>query len=116
MGKFGVIGSRGLNNKKQVYEYLHKVVTKYHNAQFVSGGCKDSADEWCYDFCIEFGYDITVCGAGFKVYGNAGYFKRNKRVVDKSDDVIISFWDGKSRGTKWTMDYAESIGKQVITP
>lgn len=29
-------------------------------------------------------------------------------------DVIIAFWDGKSKGTKFTIDYALSKGKEVV--
>ena len=38
---------------------------------------------------------------------------RNKEMVDIADMVIV-IWDGKSRGTKNTIDYATSRGKKVV--
>ena len=37
---------------------------------------------------------------------------RNKEIVEIAD-YIISFWDGKSRGTKFTIDYAKKLNKKV---
>jgi len=28
-------------------------------------------------------------------------------------DALIVFWDGESRGTKFTIDYAQELGKPV---
>lgn len=38
---------------------------------------------------------------------------RNKKIVDLAD-LVIAFWDGKSKGTKFTIDYANLQGKKVI--
>jgi len=37
---------------------------------------------------------------------------RNKKIVDNCD-VLIAYWDGKSKGTKMTIDYATKKGKKV---
>lgn len=37
---------------------------------------------------------------------------RNKRIVEEADRVI-AFWDGKSKGTKSTIEYAQKIGKPI---
>jgi len=34
---------------------------------------------------------------------------RNKQIVDAADEVI-AFWDGKSSGTKSTIDFAQEKG------
>ena len=41
------------------------------------------------------------------------YLYRNVEIVCLSDK-LIAFWDGNSRGTKFTIDYAESRKKEVI--
>lgn len=38
---------------------------------------------------------------------------RNMEIVDLAD-MIIAFWDGKSKGTKFTIDYALSKGKKIV--
>lgn len=41
------------------------------------------------------------------------YLYRNVEIVTMCDK-LIAFWDGSSRGTKFTIDYAKSRGKEVI--
>ena len=38
--------------------------------------------------------------------------KRNKLIVENCD-CLMAFWDGKSRGTKFTLDYAKQLGKPI---
>lgn len=40
------------------------------------------------------------------------YLYRNVEMIGMCDEVV-AFWDGKSRGTKFTMDYAQKRGKLV---
>ena len=49
----------------------------------------------------------------YKIYGKAAPLKRNEKMVDLSDMVLI-IWDGKSKGSRYTQKYAQSIGKPVI--
>jgi predicted Rossmann fold nucleotide-binding protein DprA/Smf involved in DNA uptake len=48
----------------------------------------------------------------YAVYGKAAPLKRNEIMVDIADEVLI-IWDGKSRGTKYTADYAAKKNKKV---
>ena len=45
-------------------------------------------------------------------YGRAAPIKRNDILVENCDRVLI-IWDGVSKGTKHTIDYAVKIGKPV---
>ena len=40
------------------------------------------------------------------------YLFRNVEIITLADK-IIAFWDGKSKGTKFVIDYAKSRGKDV---
>ena len=40
------------------------------------------------------------------------YLYRNVEIIEASDK-ILAYWDGKSRGTKFTIDYAKARGKEV---
>ena len=46
-------------------------------------------------------------------YGRLAPLKRNEQMVELCDVALI-IWDGYSRGTKYTMDYAKGAGKKVI--
>ena len=40
------------------------------------------------------------------------YLFRNVEIVTKAD-LVVAFWDEKSRGTKFVIDYAKARGKEV---
>lgn len=48
----------------------------------------------------------------YDLYRQAAPLKRNNKMVDICDKVLI-FWDGVSKGTKHTIDYANKVGKPV---
>ena len=49
----------------------------------------------------------------YALYGRAAPIKRNQEMVDMADAVLI-IWDGRSKGTKATEQYARKMHKQVI--
>ena len=48
----------------------------------------------------------------YERYGRGAPLKRNQEMVDMADAVLV-IWDGKSRGTKFTIDYAQKVGKPM---
>lgn len=63
-------------------------------------------------------YDNIISNADEVVLLSDSYFsgcysKRNKFMVDRSD-YVLTWFDGKSGGTKNTIEYAKSKGKSVI--
>lgn len=38
------------------------------------------------------------------------YYQRDRRLVDRADRVV-AIWDGRSNGTRYTMEYAKRCGK-----
>ena len=49
----------------------------------------------------------------YELYGRAAPIKRNEEMIELCDSALI-IWDGQSRGTKYSIDYARKIGKEVI--
>lgn len=49
----------------------------------------------------------------YDIYGRGAPIKRNEIMVDAAD-VVLVIWDGSSRGTKYTVDYAKKQNKQII--
>ena len=110
MLKIGVIGSRGFNDYKLVCDTLNP----YKNIvyQIVSGGAKGAdslGEKWANENHIK----TLIHRPDWDKHGKAAGFIRNELIVDDSN-LIISFWDGMSRGSEHSMNLAKDQGKEVI--
>ena len=63
-------------------------------------------------YAAENGFETEIYPADWEKYGRAAGPKRNKKIAEISD-YIICFWDGKSKGTKSLLSFAEKAGKPV---
>ena len=45
-------------------------------------------------------------------YGRAAPLKRNEQMVDLADSVLV-IWDGRSKGTEYTIKYSKRVGKPL---
>ena len=61
-------------------------------------------------YAAENGFETEIYPAVWGKYGRAAGPKRNKEIAEISD-YIICFWDGKSKGTKSLLNFAEKYGK-----
>ena len=48
----------------------------------------------------------------YDLYGRAAPLKRNEQMVDMADAVLI-VWDGRSKGTQYTLRYANKMNKPI---
>lgn len=72
-------------------------------------GLDSIADSWAKANDIE----TVIYKPNYKVYGKRAPLVRDEEMVDFCD-VVIAFYDGKSRGTLYTITYAKKIGRKVI--
>lgn len=54
----------------------------------------------------------TIIRPKYHLYGKAAPLKRNEEMVMLADRILV-IWDGKSKGTKHTIDYAKKHNKDV---
>ena len=101
--KIAIIGSRSF----QDYGLLIKTMASYTPSTIVSGGAK-GADTLAERYAGEIGVDCNIFKPDWKRYGRAAGPKRNKQIVEASD-LIIAFWNGKSRGTFSTISLKNSL-------
>jgi predicted Rossmann fold nucleotide-binding protein DprA/Smf involved in DNA uptake len=120
--KLAVVGSRTFND----YNYLHKKLTgllwdlvEPHTGElppstfsFVSGGAR-GADSIAEQWARAWGYEITVFPAEWDKYGKSAGYRRNKDIVNYAD-IIVAFWDGKSKGTQHSINLAKEQNKPVF--
>ena len=105
--KYAVIGSRNLNN----YAELEKELEKYDISEIVSGGAK-GADQFAERYAYEKSIPIEIIKPDWARYGKGAGVIRNREIIDHCD-AVIAFWDGESKGTKSSINFAEKAGKKV---
>jgi len=103
-----VAGCRGFNNYELVKERLSHYLSlkmQTHNVIIVSGHAS-GADSLGERFAKEFNLQLELHPADWEKYGNSAGPRRNKEMAECSD-ALVAFWDGKSRGTKSMIQFAE---------
>ena len=48
----------------------------------------------------------------YDLYGRAAPLKRNEQMINMADAVLV-IWDGKSKGTQYTIRYTKKINKPI---
>lgn len=103
--KVAIIGSRSLEIRN-LGKYMPNDVT-----EIVSGGAK-GIDKCAEDYAKTHGIKLTVFLPEYEKYGKAAPLKRNLQIIDYSD-LVIAFWEGKSKGTKYVIDNCKKKNKPI---
>jgi len=103
--RVAVIGSRNLS-VENLGDYLPENTT-----EIVSGGAK-GVDTCARDYALSHGIKITEYLPEYEKYGRAAPLKRNITIIQNAD-LVLAFWDGKSKGTKFVIDSCEKLGVEV---
>ena len=104
--KLLIAGSRSIK------EYDFKKYIPEGTTLIITGGAA-GVDTLAEKYADELGLSKLIIRPKYDVYGKFAPLKRNQEMVEMCDVALI-IWDGKSRGTKYTVDYAYKMGKQVI--
>ena len=99
-----VIGSRNLSID------LEKYIPK-NTTEIISGGAV-GIDTLAELYAVSKKLPIKIYKPEYNRYGKAAPIIRNKLIVDDAD-MVIAIWDGHSRGTKFSIDYAKKKGKPI---
>lgn len=104
--KVAVIGSRGLQIDN-LQEYLPE-----NTDEIVSGGAvgiDSCAKEYANKNMLKYKEFLP----DYKSYGKSAPLKRNLQIIDYAD-IVIAFWDGKSKGTQYVINSCNRINKKII--
>ena len=94
--RVAVIGSRELL-VDNLEDYLPKETT-----EIISGGAR-GVDASAKDYALQHGLKLTEYLPEYARYGRAAPLKRNITIIENAD-LVLAFWDGASRGTKYVID------------
>lgn len=106
--RVAIVGSRDYADLRRVAEY---VKTLPSDTVIVSGGAV-GVDTTAAVAARKRGLIVEEYLPNYALYGRHAPIIRNGDIVSHAD-FIAAFWDGKSRGTKNTIDRAKRLGKRV---
>lgn len=103
--KVAIIGSRGLC-VSDLGRFLPENTT-----EIVSGGAK-GVDTSAREYALSHGIKLTEFLPEYTRFGRSAPLKRNISIIEYAD-IVLAFWDGKSRGTKFVIDNCYRLGVEV---
>lgn len=108
-----IAGSRGFENYELLCRVCDSVLSMIisKRIEIVSGTAK-GADKLGERYAQDRGYTLKQFPANWDRYGKAAGYKRNEQMANNAD-ILIAFWDGKSRGTLHMINLAKEHGLKV---
>ncbi|MGN0562986.1 MAG: hypothetical protein ACI4K6_09280 [Candidatus Fimenecus sp.] len=103
--KVAVIGSRNLT-VSNLEQFLPKETT-----EIVSGGAR-GIDTCAKVFAKTHHIKLTEFLPQYELYGRRAPLKRNLQIIEYAD-LVLAFWDGQSRGTKYVIDNCKRRNKAI---
>ena len=112
--KIIVAGSRCYSNYDESKAFIDRCISENCKEECVilSGGC-NGADMIGERYAHEHGYPIIRYPAEWDKYGKKAGPIRNIKMAENCD-IIICFWDGKSKGTQSLILHASKKGIPVF--
>ncbi len=109
-----IAGCRDYNNYDEAKEFIDVCLNdiKKDNEIIILSGCASGADAIGERYAKESGFEVEKFPADWKKYGRSAGPRRNKQMAERCD-LVICFWDEKSRGTRSMIDYAIKYNKPV---
>lgn len=104
--KLAIIGSRSIK-EIDIGKYLPSGVT-----EIVSGGAK-GVDEEAKKYALENNIKYTEFLPNYSRYNKSAPLKRNEEIANYSD-MALTFWDGASKDTKFTIKCFERLSKSTV--
>jgi len=103
--KLLIAGSRNIENF-DISPYIPEDVDL-----IISGGAR-GIDTLAENYADKMRISKLILRPDYKSFKRAAPLRRNEKMIEICDKVLV-FWDGKSRGTKYTINYAKKIGKET---
>lgn len=114
--KLAIVGSRTFNDYKMLIHYIDVIIgeNEWDEIIIISGGAQ-GADNLAKKYCEPNQSNIPYkeFSANWDKYGKSAGFKRNQQIVDACD-MVLAFWDGKSKGTQDTINKAKIAKKPTF--
>ena len=105
--KVAIVGSRTFND----YTLLNSILDKIDINLIISGGAR-GADKLAERYALEKKIETKILYPEWNKFGKGAGIIRNKEIVQEANHVI-AFWDGESKGTLSSINFAKEFGKNL---
>jgi len=109
--KLGVVGSRSNISREKVNRILDGINETFFIEVIISGGA-DGVDAFAGAWATQKKIKLLEIYPNWHKFGKSAGARRNQEIVNASDKIVI-LWDGKSRGTKITLNMARKAKKPL---
>jgi len=106
-----IVGSRDINNLELLENIWKELKLPYNDVCIISGGAV-GVDTNGEEFAHKYDILTHIFKPNWDRYGKRAGFKRNEDII-KNCDICIAIWDGKSPGTKHSMDLCKAYFKRL---
>ena len=103
--KLLIVGSRSIKDF-DLSPYISE------NVDTVISGGADGVDSLAEQYADAHRLSKYILRPSYTLYGRAAPLKRNEKMVELADEILI-IWDGCSKGTQYTLKYAEKLNKPL---
>jgi hypothetical protein len=110
--KVVIAGCRDYADYNEAKCFIDECLLNINEDIVILSGCANGADKLGERYAVENNLGIERYPAQWERFGRAAGPIRNKTMVENSD-LIICFWDSKSRGTKSLLSLAEKYNKTI---
>jgi hypothetical protein len=107
--KILIAGSRGFNDYALLCKVMNYLFKDKKIDVIISGGAY-GADKLGERYAREHNIAIKQYLPDWQTFGKSAGIRRNKLMCYDAD-MLVAFWDGESRGTKFTIEFMESLDK-----
>lgn len=112
-----VTGSREWSDpnaaRKLISDRLYRLVIETGEYPVIVHGAARGADRFAEQEAQKAGLLVEAHPADWERHGKSAGFIRNAEMINLGADLVLAFWNGKSNGTKHTVELAEKAGIPV---
>jgi len=108
----GILGSRSFYNNpeaKQTAKIIMKHFLMEDSSVVITGGAIGPS-RWAEEVAKELKLQTIIYKPACKIYGKSAGLRRDEDIINKSD-IVLMFWDEKSRETIYNIKLARKVGK-----
>lgn len=112
--KLAIVGCRWFTDYEEFKRLLNLQLATFNITpiHIISGGAR-GIDSLAKQWADENNIPTTIHLPDYEIYGKSAPFIRNTLIIEDAQ-VVISFWDKKSRGTKDSIEKAKKLEKILI--